>query len=255
MNCSIVTKANYAKLWRQIIIQPADYILDTSGTRNIVRKHFECPHCSTHSSQTLIRFPAEAGANDEYGTTWTAYFGFKCDKCEEIHIYTASINAESDRDLYNPYIIYPHDTIPKDIPSVCEGLPEDIKNDYDEAALIVEISPRGAAALLRLCIQKLCHNHFGGKIKIDKAVKELNIGTSNKDFIKALDIVRVIGNEAVHPGQLDLRDDPDTAKGLFALVNYISGNMMQSSKIKKKYGSLPPEILKWINDRDKNSDL
>lgn len=234
---------------------PANYILDTSGTNNIIKEHFECPHCSIHSSQNFINFP-ESGECDEYGTTWKAYFGFKCDKCKKTHIYTASINADSDhRDLYNPYIIYPHENIPRDIPPVCNDLPEDIKNDYNEAAMIVEISPRGATALLRLCIQKLCHNHFDKKVKIDAAIKQLNIGTSNKDFIKALDIVRVIGNEAVHPGQMDLKDDHDTAKSLFELVNYITSNMVQSEKIKKQYESLPPEKLKGINDRDKDSDL
>lgn len=235
---------------------PADCILDTSGASNSIKEYFECPHCGIHSSQNFIRFPDESGESDEYGTTWKAYFGFKCDKCKKTHIYTASINAYSDRDLYNPYIIYPHDTIPKDIPPVYKDLPEDIQNDYNEAALIFEVSPRGAAALLRLCIQKLCHNHFDKKIKIDAAIKQLNIGTSNKDFIKALDIVRVTGNEAVHPpGKMDLKDDHDTVKSLFELVNYIAGNIVQSEKIKKQYDSLPSEKLKGITDRDKDSDL
>jgi Domain of unknown function (DUF4145) len=35
---------------------------------------------------------------------------------------------------------------------------------------------------------------------------------------QALDAVRVIGNEAVHPETLDLKDDRDTATTLFGLV-------------------------------------
>jgi hypothetical protein len=36
---------------------------------------------------------------------------------------------------------------------------------------------------------------------------------------QSLDIVRVIGNDAVHPGQIDLTDDIETATKLFVLIN------------------------------------
>jgi len=42
--------------------------------------------------------------------------------------------------------------------------------------------------------------------------------------------VRVIGNEAVHPGKLDLKDDRDTATRLFKLVNIIAEQMISNPK-------------------------
>ena len=42
--------------------------------------------------------------------------------------------------------------------------PEDIRRDYEEASTILDLSPRGAAALLRLAVQKLCA-HLGEKGK------------------------------------------------------------------------------------------
>ena len=43
-------------------------------------------------------------------------------------------------------------------------LPEHILRDYDEAGTILDLSPRGAAALLRLGVQQLCE-HLGEKGK------------------------------------------------------------------------------------------
>ena len=56
----------------------------------------------------------------------------------------------------------------------------------------------------------------------------------------SLDIVRVIGNEAVHPGKLDLKDDRDTATQLLELVNSIADQMISHPKsVKAMYEKLP----------------
>jgi len=69
---------------------------------------------------------------------------------------------------------------------------------------------------------------------------------------KALDTVRVIGNEAVHPGQLDLRDDRATAEMLFKLFNLIVDKTISEPKhISEIYAALPGEKLKAIEHRDK----
>ena len=61
----------------------------------------------------------------------------------------------------------------------------------------------------------------------------------------------VIGNEAVHPGQIDLRDDVATAEELFALVNIIADAMISQPKhIEAMYARLPEGKRAAIERRD-----
>lgn len=136
-------------------------------------------------------------------------------------------------------------------PSPNQDLPENILRDFDEASSILNISPRGAAALLRLAVQKLCA-HLGGKGKnIDEDIAGLVRKGLDPLVQQSLDIVRVIGNEAVHPGTIDLRDDQNTASRLFDLVNIIAQQMItQPNSIKAMYEKLPESKRNAIMLRD-----
>jgi hypothetical protein len=131
-------------------------------------------------------------------------------------------------------------------------LPDSIIRDFEEAREIVSASPRGAAALLRLCIQKLC-KHLGEKGEnIDADIASLVAKGLNPLVQQSLDIVRVIGNEAVHPGVIDLKDDRDTALRLFDLVNAIADQMISHPKaVTAMYSKLPETKRKAIENRDK----
>ncbi len=68
---------------------------------------------------------------------------------------------------------------------------------------------------------------------------------------KALDIVRITGNNAVHPGELDLRDNRETAEKLFGFLNLIADIMISQPKaIDAVYGDLPQGALDQIEKRD-----
>lgn len=136
-------------------------------------------------------------------------------------------------------------------------LPDEISRDYAEASTILELSPRGAAALIRLAIQKLCI-HLGQPGKnINDDIKALVEGGLDPRVQKALDVVRVIGNEAVHPGQIDLRDDRAAAESLFRLLNLVVEKLISEPKhVDEVYASLPKGKLEAIVKRDatKKSD-
>jgi len=149
---------------------------------------------------------------------------------------------------FNDKMIYPN-VVTAPLPN--KDLPAEIKSDFEEARQISNLSPKGAAALLRLAIQKLC-------LHLGEPGKDLNtdIGSLVKKGLpvgiqKALDVVRVIGNEAVHPGQIDITDDPATTTKLFELVNIIANKMItEPNEISKLFEGLPDSKKIAIEKRD-----
>lgn len=202
---------------------------------------FNCPHCHAFAKQLWFNVT---------GKPWGAYGRVEIEnlcltQCQ--HCYKGGIWQISD---------YNHGTLV--YPSMLTAIepnpdmPDGIKVDFEEARQIANRSPRGAAALLRLVIQKLCiHLGLPGK-KIDDDIAELVKQGLPKQIQQALDIVRVVGNESVHPGTLDLNDDPDTTSKLFSLVNLIVSRMITDPKeTNKLYLSLPETKRKGIEERDR----
>jgi len=130
----------------------------------------------------------------------------------------------------------------------------DIRRDYDEASAILDLSPRGAAALIRLAIQKLCKELGQPGKNINEDIGSLVKAGLDPRVQQALDVVRVIGNYAVHPGQVDLRDDRATAETLFKLLNLIVEKTISEPKhVAEVYASLPEAQTRAIEKRDGNA--
>src|SRR5690606_21230987 len=126
-------------------------------------------------------------------------------------------------------------------------LDKDIVGVYNAAASILHKSPRGAAALLRLAVQKLCKQLGEPGKNINADIGNLVKKGLSPTIQQALDALRVIGNESVHPGQIDLRDDPATAQALFRLLNKIAETMItEPRQIKEIYDKIPNSKKKAI---------
>lgn len=130
-------------------------------------------------------------------------------------------------------------------------MPESVHKLYMEATGIHTKSPRGAAALLRLSIQLLAKELGESGKNINKDIGSLVKKGLPEIVQQSLDIVRVTGNDAVHPGQIDT-DNPETVSQLFDLVNIIVEYMIALPKrVSGIYIGLPTEKVKGITERDK----
>lgn len=195
---------------------------------------FHCPHCQVYAWQHWqLSFLT---ANNNPPLIW---------RCTCLHCKGQSIWIEQgSNNEIEGRMIYPD--IPLG-PTPHEDMPEEIKADYLEALSIVSKSPRGAAALLRLALQKLL-KELGEKGKnINNDIESLVKKGLPEEIQIALDTVRVIGNEAVHPGVLDLKDDQETAMMLFELINYIVEEQIARKKRRAEFmKKLPESIQKKI---------
>lgn len=216
---------------------------------------FHCPHCGVYAKQhwSHIRAPGDLyTSHTQYGPSnksnifhlahfdqnleraWTMSM---CEHCEKKMIWL-------DTD-----IIYPKRIL---VEQPNEDLSEDIQADYLEAAKVLNDSPRSAAAILRLALQKLCKQLGEKGENINDDIGELVKKGLNQAIQKSLDALRITGNNAVHPGELDLREDKERVIKLFGLINFIAQKMITEPKeIDSFYNNLPTSSREAVKKRDK----
>ncbi|URJ50721.1 DUF4145 domain-containing protein [Paenibacillus polymyxa] len=204
---------------------------------------FTCPFCSTLSQQKwhnvgiihrgsgLFIFLPDADVDISQKISLST-----CQSCFKYHIW---IGAN---------MVVPNSS---GIPLPNDDMPKEVKDLYLEAVEVINNSPRSSAALLRLALQHLCKHLGETGENINKDISNLVKKGLDTRVQKALDIVRVTGNNAVHPGQLDFLDNNDTASRLFGLLNFIVDAMItQPNQIDNFFDELPLGARKAIEKRD-----
>jgi Domain of unknown function (DUF4145) len=193
---------------------------------------YTCPHCGVlaHATRWAISVAAV------HGTFTTRWAMSRCVVCDG-EILWHETERRWPMGLIGP-IAHP-------------DMPEAIVSIYEEARTIGAQSPRAAAALLRLALQHLVTDLAHGEKDVNKA-----IGGLVKDGLpirvqKAMDILRIVGNNAVHPGQIDLEEHSETVDALFALLNFVVDDRISKPKqIDDLYSTLPSGPLAAIERRD-----
>lgn len=208
--------------------------------------NFNCPSCSVLTTQNwfdvTLRHTAANRLLDasSFGCGELLEWRIsKCTQCDALALW------------HNGLLFFPDAS---NAPLPADDMPDDVLAEYEEAARVVNMSPRSAAALLRLSMQRLMV-HLGepGK-RINDDVAALVTKGLPVEIQQALDALRVIGNNAVHPGELGLTDDAETAHGLFDLVNFVvEDRISRPGSIGVLYARLPESARRAIDLRDRNT--
>ena len=214
---------------------PIQYIAPQKDLRR-----YTCPHCGTVSQVKIEQHHFQDDCHS------TVHGGVSIANRLTIHrCVTCGKKIIWNDDEY----IYP-DIVPAEPNS---DMPESVKQLYKEAGLIASKSPRAACALLRLAVERLCMELGVNEKNIDANIAELVKKGLSVEVQRALDVLRVVGNKAVHPGQIAFNvDDKVTADALMELINIITDRMIsEPKKIEAMYSALPQSALDAIQRRDK----
>lgn len=192
-------------------------------------QQFHCPFCQVFAKQNW--YPIKVGS-------WKLDLeASRCTHCDKWAIWS------TDGTLIMP--------IASSIPMPSLDLPDDCTGDYMEARTIFPASPRASAALLRLCIQKLMPALGESGKNINDDIKSLVKKGLSPLTQKALDVCRVVGNNAVHPGEISAEDTAEIASNLFGLINFIvEDRITRPREIEALYEKLPESARTAIEKRD-----
>lgn len=211
---------------------------------SLFEENFTCPYCNTLTKQEKVNayivwgkeklrkeFAVIKRSNDDESLAITT-----CMACKKHHIWL------------NFKMIKPNDT---GVPRAIKGMPNKVAMLYNEARDVVLISSKSACALLRLSLQYLfIELGLDGK-NINNDIHKLVMEGLDERVKKALDVIRVTGNNAVHPGVMDFNDNEEVAITLFKLLNFIVDEMINKPKrVDEAFNKLPKRVKDAIEKRD-----
>lgn len=205
---------------------------------------FDCPHCGAyaHMKWCSVDFASFRNVHDLRSAT--------CSRCQKYSLWACNIvevagyKTSGDKGA----IFYPRSLAS---PAPHHDMPQACAPDYQEARSVFSDSPRASAALLRLCIQKLCKELGQPGKNINDDIAALVRGGLPAPIKQALDVVRVTGNNAVHPGEMSEEDTTQLASSLFGLINLVIDNQIsQPKRIQELHNLLPTGALEAIEKRD-----
>ena len=189
---------------------------------------FQCPYCSMISPITDDTFRTRVPSFDHDDGSPSIYFPswddstcqisfFHCPNCGQ---YTVSAEGVGDsvKDIKTP--IRPQSSA-KQYP---DYIPMAIREDYEEACAIVNLSPKASATLSRRCLQGMIRDFWEIKeSNLAKAIEKLE-GKIPAAQWKVVDGVRRIGNIGAHMEKdinLIVDIEPEEAEKLLKLIEHL----------------------------------
>lgn len=234
-----------------------------------------CPYCKTRTSNSVTEYDELVFSKRDHRRIFYKLICRTCDNfyflyedikqkhlLKDTSIPSVNKTLNSQWGVDNQRIIYPQQIHTTQIPAPSKYMPEDVKKKYEEAANVFEISPRSAAALIRLTLELLLKRYLvndGRKHSLNEMIGMLSANTPSL-VMEFMDLIRDKGNSEVHPeleklehewGDITREPDKDEILYLFKYINIICGLIGLSDKANEDFESLPEEKRLTITKRNK----
>ena len=214
-------------------------MLDAGGEdMDEIRRVAFCPHCCNKAPQRLIHaqsfvtkgYSMSDGSQDEVPAT---YYVAICETCNEVLVY-CDFGDQCDAEQFEiSDLVWPQKK------TLHKAVPKHIKQIYEEAAMIQEISPDAFAVQIRRALEAICGDRGVEQRNLQGSLKTLSErGEIPPVLAEFTDVLRLLGNigahwtgQNVHPLQTSALDD-----FFRAVVEYI---YVAPSKLKEFKDGLP----------------
>lgn len=223
----------------------------------------KCRHCSNETKMDLrTNYIQDLNEieKDDYEHEQLVFYAeknwkiYECPVCKGITILSfyrgEDTRISSEKYMIDVEHIYPAKT--EEIEAPNEEMSREVQSLYDEARSIFSLSPKSSAALLRLGLQILCKELGEKGDNINDDIHGLVKKGLDVEIQKAFDILRIAGNNAVHPGELNLDENPEIAYKLFGVLNFIVNSMIAKPKyLNSLYEKMPEKAKESVVNRNK----
>lgn len=194
---------------------------------------FDCPYCQAYAQQEWSQLLHQSGPNMTILSGWMVSH---CIRCQEPALWLGG------------QLLYPQ-TMVGPVPHL--DMPPDVRTLYEEARAVSALSRKSAAALLRLALQVLVDDLEPGDGNINRKIGALVQRGLDPQVQQAMDVLRVVGNNAVHPGQIDLDAADDLLPALFSMLNLVVEQVVARPKhVAGLFASLPASAQAQVAKRD-----
>ncbi len=205
--------------------------------------NWTCPHCQRHvtitntiSGQNTVLYHENAEGRHTLVTTFIVCPNPECNKFTleaQLHKSTRGPSGEKLGNMVKHWRLVP----PSNAKVFPNYIPQPLIDDYTEACLIKEYSPKASATLSRRCLQGIIRDFWG--VKPGRLVDEIEAIKDKTDHLtwEAIDAVRKVGNIGAHMEKdinLIIEVDPNEAELLINLIETLFQDWYVNREERKK---------------------